>query len=262
MSNEMKEKPPIQGRKRFYRIAAVVLVLLLAAGIWGAYAVWHGIIQLNHPSRNRYPIRGVDISHYQGNIDWLTLAGQGIDFAYIKATEGSSHVDGKFLENWENAGQTGLWVGAYHFFSFDSPAEGQLKNFTKTVPARPGMLPPVVDFEFYGDKKVNPPDAEEAAAQLSAMLEGLEAYYGMRPVVYATEDTWEMYLKGRFEEYPLWIRDVVSRPDTGEKDWLFWQYTNREKLKGYDGAEEFIDMNVFAGSEKEWELWLESAGVK
>ena len=110
----------------------------------------------------------------------------------------------RFAENWEAAKKTELRVGAYHFFSFDSPGESQL----------------------------NPSDQEAVCTQLEVMLQGLEAYYGVKPVIYATEDTLQFYLEGRFEEYPLWIRNVVKKPDTGNRDWLFWQYTNRKRLDG------------------------------
>lgn len=241
--------------RNLWKRMGVAVILLAVIVLAGGYAVYHGIILLNHPSRGRYPVRGVDVSHYQGEIDWPVLAGEGIDFAYIKATEGSSHVDDQFDKNWSGAQQTGLRIGAYHFFSFDSPAETQLEHFIDVVPEFPEMLPPVVDFEYYGDKRSNPPKTEEAREQLRAMLEGLKAHYGVTPVIYATEEVWERYLEGCFDEYPLWIRNVVSRPDTGDQNWVFWQYTNRERLNGYSGEEQYIDMNVFGGDENEWEFW-------
>lgn len=231
------------------------LLLLCALVALSVYAVYHGIILLNNPSTSVYPVRGVDVSHYQGEIDWQILSGEGIQFAYIKATEGSSHTDRNFQENWVKARKTDLSIGAYHFFSFDSPGETQLAHFVQEVPAFDEMLPPVVDFEFYGDKKVNPPQVEPTAEQLDIMLKGLEEHYGVKPVIYATEDSWELYLKGRFDEYPLWIRNVMTKPKTGDQQWLMWQYTNREKLKGYEGEEKYIDMNVFAGDQEQWEEW-------
>lgn len=228
---------------------------LLILAVAGVFCVYNGYILLNNPSRSKYPVRGVDVSHYQGNIDWSILEKEDIFFAYIKATEGSSHVDPRFVENWQAAGETGLRTGAYHFFSFDSPGQGQLEHFIATVPAEPGRLPPVVDFEFYGDKKVNPPEAGPAVEQLKILLDGLEAHYGGQPVIYATEEAWEMYIRGRFDEYPLWIRNVKTRPDTGTVPWIFWQYSNRGRLNGYSGEETYIDLNVFAGTMEQWESW-------
>ena len=74
-----------------------------------------------------------------------------MDFAFLKATEGSSLQDVRFAQNWANAQAAGVRVGAYHFFSYDSPGETQADNFISAVPVTPGALPPVVDIEFYGD---------------------------------------------------------------------------------------------------------------
>lgn len=249
----MEEKQ--QKSRKWWWLILLAAALLTAAGAIYGYCGYKGYIILNHPSRHRYPVRGVDVSHYQGDIDWDVLVGQGIEFAYIKATEGSGLVDDRFAENWDKAREAGIKAGAYHFFSFDSPAQGQLDNFVRAVPAYREMLPPTVDFEFYGDKNVNPPDVEETEEQLRILLEGLEAQYGVKPVIYAARDTWSMYLRGRFDEYPLWIRSVVTRPFIGGEPWTFWQYANRGRLKGYTGGEKFIDLDVFGGSRKDWEVW-------
>lgn len=228
--------------------------LILALGLGYVYSVYHGYIMINGLSASRFPIKGVDVSHYQGEIDWNILSREHIQFAYIKATEGSSHIDSRFAENWEKVQQTDLRAGAYHFFSFDSEGRTQALNFIETVKPIPGMLPPVVDVEFYGNKKDNPPDPEQVQEQLQVFLDATEAAYGLKPVIYSTQEAWELYIKDRFASYPLWIRDVIKTPALGkEYPWTFWQYTNRGRLKGYSGEEEYIDINVFGGDEKEWE---------
>jgi len=176
-------------------------------------------------------VSGIDLSHYQGEVDWPVLAQQNIMFAYIKATEGSSHT-----------------------FSFDSSGDTQADHFIHTVGNRFGMLPPAVDVEYYADKKSNPTDPESVREQLQIMLDRLEEYYHKPPVLYSTEDVWETYLKGHFDEYPLWIRNVVTKPDS-QADWCFWQYTNRGRLNGYAGEETFIDLNVFYGDIESWNRW-------
>lgn len=240
-----------------------ILAFLAAAGLLGAiyvYLVYNGYCQLNHPSKTKYPIRGVDVSHYQGVIDWDVLAQEEIRFAYIKATEGSSHVDPRFAENWVAAHETELDVGAYHFFSFDSPGESQAENFIRCVADASAdnsvlaMLPPVVDVEYYADKRENPPEPEAVRKNLQRYLDLVGGHYGMTPVIYSTEDVWEPYLKGHFDQYPLWIRNVMTRPPK-DAGWTFWQYSNRARLRGYSGQETFIDMNVFCGSSEEWEDW-------
>lgn len=100
---------------------------------------------------------------------------------------------------------------------------------------------------------------------IAAFFSGLKLtaniYDDTVPVIYATEDTLQLYLEGSFEEYPLWIRDVVKKPDTGSRDWVFWQYTNRKRLDGYEGDEMFIDVNVFGGDRDDWESWLTQESV-
>ena len=202
----------------------------------------------------RYEVIGVDVSHYQGSIDWEKLAGQNLDFAFIKATEGSSHIDECFYDNWKEAGKTGLYIGAYHFFSFDSDGSRQAQFYIDTVGDLSGKIAPVVDVEFYGDKEKNPPGKDEVVEQLSRMLETLEEYYQVKPVIYTTYKVYNAYIKDAFEEYPLWIRNVYYQPlITAGKEWIFWQYTDTAVLEGYQGTEKYIDMNVFRGTREELE---------
>ena len=206
----------------------------------------------NCPSKKEYPIRGVDVSSYQGDINWEVLAKQDIKFAFIKATEGSSFVDEKFNANYENAHKSNLKVGAYHFFSYDSEGSTQAENFINTVPKTDNMLPPVIDIEFYGDKGKNLPDVEETQKQLEIMLNMLEEHYQKKPIIYAVQKSYNLYIANKFGEYKLWIRDVYFRPKLKDgAKWTFWQYTDKARLQGYKGKEVRIDVNVFNGDEKE-----------
>ena len=231
----------------------MLFALLLAVGCALSALVWNGNILLNNPSHEKYPVQGVDVSAYQGEIDWQTLAVQDIDFAFIKATEGSTFVDKNFAFNFEQAQQTDLAVGAYHFFSYDSAGKTQAENFIANVIPYEGMLPPVIDLEFYGDKEKHPPERAYVDAELSAMIEILTDHYGMAPIIYATEKSYELYLDGNYEECDIWIRNVITRPDiSDDRPWTFWQFTNRGRMPGYNGVERFIDINVFSGTESEF----------
>ena len=219
-------------------------------------------IKINHPTETDYPVRGVDVSYYQGDIDWKVLADENIDFAFIKATEGSGHIDTKFEENWEQSGKTDLKRGAYHFFSFESRGEAQAEHFISVVSKEEGMLSPVVDIEFYGNRFYNKPDVEETRAELQSLLDVLEAYYGVKPLIYATESSYSTYIRGAFDEYPLWIRNVYFSPNMGMPGkWTFWQYDSEARLRGYSGEEKYIDLNVFHGKEAEWMNFLENHTV-
>lgn len=232
-------------------LCAVCLGIILSA------LLFMKIIRINPYFAASYEVQGIDVSHYQGAVDWEEIAAQDVDFAFIKATEGSSHVDEYFYDNWQAAAQTELYVGAYHFFSFDSPGQTQAELFIDTVGDLKGKLAPAIDIEYYGEKEKDPPKQEAVRKELRDMLEILEEHYQKTPVIYTTYKVYDRYLKGEFEEYPLWLRNVYYPPmgDLGEK-WTFWQYTDRAVLEGYEGEEKYIDRNVFRGTLDELEELL------
>ena len=196
---------------------------------------------------DKYPVFGVDVSNYQGDIDWQKLEEQGVRFAFVKATEGSGHTDESIRRNMERAAETGIEISAYHFFSFDSAGETQADNFIAAVDRDEITLPPVVDIEYYGDKRRNKPTKSETEAILRPLLERLEEYYGEKPMIYTTLPVYYRYVKEKFSDYPLWIRSVNFEPDL--VDWTFWQYDDHGKLDGYYGDEQYIDFNVYRYSE-------------
>ena len=203
---------------------------------------------LNQLVSKNYPVQGVDVSHYQGKIDWQKFREQQIDFAFIKATEGSSHIDPYFADNWENAKTAGIVTGAYHFFSFDSPASTQAEHYMKTVGDLSGRMIPVIDVEYYGDKRQNQPDVLEVQKNLDEILEILEHYYRYKPIIYTTYPFYQKYIRGVFDDYSLWIRNVYYPPIDIGRRWQFWQYSDQGELEGMNGSESYIDFNVFAGS--------------
>ncbi|WP_371740225.1 GH25 family lysozyme [Frigoribacterium sp. VKM Ac-2836] len=232
--------------------AVVALALVVIAALLVMGTLW--------PTRTaalRYPVQGVDVSAYQGTIDWDVLAEEDIDFAWIKATEGSSYQDPRFDDNWTDAHDTELLVGAYHFLSVDSPGSDQATNVIATVSEHRGDLPVVVDVECYATYCDTPPPATTVRDVLAPLLLAIEQHYGRPAVLYATRDWYELYLAGRYPDNPIWFRSVATSPHlTDDRDWTFWQWSAREKLDGYDGDEAFIDMNAFSGDRGELESLL------
>ena len=240
-------------RKKSTKIILIIFAIILTIVISVGIMLWNGIIFLNNPSIDEYPVRGVDVSSYQGKIDWKTLSEQDIQFAFIKATEGSSFVDPNFSENYSNAQKTNLRIGAYRFFSYYSSGKTQAENFIKVVPISDNMLPPVVDVEFYSDKEQNPPNSKDVDKELNAFLQEIEKYYKKKPIIYATGKSYDMFISGKYNDYNIWIRNILSYPSLSDnKQWTFWQYTDRAVLDGYSGDEKFIDMNVFNGSKEDF----------
>lgn len=144
-------------------------------------------------------------------------------------------------------------IGAYHFFSYDSGGDTQAENFINTVPKTDNMLPPVIDLEFYGNKEENPPTRDSVTEQLEILIQKLTEHYGMTPIIYATEKSYSLYVSNAYPNCDIWIRNVICSPKlSDDREWTFWQYTNREQLNGYNGSEKFIDFNVFNGTEDEF----------
>lgn len=248
-------------KKRILRIGIACVAVMLVASTALAMLVFNGYILLNGHRASGYAVKGVDVSSYQGEIDWQVLAEQGISFAYIKATEGSSFTDKRFDYNFAEAQKTSLYVGAYHFFSFDSAGATQADNFIKSVIPFEGMLPPVVDVEFYGDKEKNPAERDAVTVQLKEMLCLLEEHYGQKPIIYSTKKAYETYLADDYSEYDIWIRNVITAPRISDgRAWRIWQYTNRGRLDGYNGEERFIDINVFNGTSAEFDEFVKNRG--
>ena len=246
-----------QGDESMHRKAWAVLaaagLCVAPAGI-GALCAYK-FYRPNHDAAMQYPVQGIDVSEYQGKIDWLTIASQDISFAFIKATEGSGYTDPYFSENFSGAQAAGLRVGAYHFFSYDSSGKTQAENFIAAVSNAPGMLPPVVDIEYYGRYYLFPQPANAAQEELDVLLQMLEDHYGCKPILYTTARAWRQYICNRFEEYPLWLRSVYGPPGKNDPQWMFWQYTDRGLLSGFSGPENFVDRNVFFGTSAQFKAF-------
>lgn len=228
------------------KLLLTILGLLILSGIL-VLCLYYGVLRFNYPSRSTYPIQGLDISHHQGQIDWTKINPNEFQFVFIKATEGETFKDPRFLTNWQNARQQGLKVGAYHFFTFCKSGTVQAQNFIDSVPKTTDALPPVMDLEYFGNCRNNKSKAQ-LTHEISIMAEMLEQHYRKKPIFYVTEDFYNQYISGQFADYPLWYRDIFRKPKISDgRDWLFWQFTNRGRVDGIQG---FVDMNVFADNQQ------------
>ena len=224
-----------------------ILAIVVAGGLIQNLFLYRAESQVD--PKEPYPVKGVDVSEHQKDIDWKGLASEDIRLAYIMARVGSSYVDKRFEENWKHANRTDLKVGAYHFMSYDTPGKSQAENFIKQVHWRFGMLPPVVDVEFYGDYISSHPKKSQMYDVLDVILDEFEAKYGRRPIIYTNTYIYKNYISGRYDDYPIWISNYYYKPYF---DWTFWQYTDSGELEGYDGYQTHIDLNVYAGSMDEF----------
>lgn len=226
----------------FLKIILPTFFLLLAVTF---LAFYFGTLRFNYPSKDAFPVSGIDVSHHQGDIDWKTVGQQDIKFVFIKATEGATFVDKKFAENWAEAQANGLDVGAYHFFTFCKSGEEQARNFMAVVPVDSNSLPPVIDLEYGGNCQLKRPKSD--VLQDLQIFEKLVAkYYQKRPIFYVTEEFYQDFLLEQDFSNPIWLRDIYEQPTLPDgKQWLLWQYANRGKI---DGIDTYVDWNVFKGS--------------
>lgn len=197
------------------------------------------------PQTSGYAIHGIDISHHQGYINWNAVDTENIFFAFMKATEGGNFKDKRFQQNWTAAKKTSLRRGAYHFFSFFKTGKEQAKNYIGSVKLTANDLPPVVDLEYGRYTEKNRPKASTIVKELRVMLQTFHRYYGKRPILYCTYNCYNLYVKGIFDEYPIWIRDTQNGQPQLTKQWAFWQYSAKGRIAGIQGN---VDLNVFYGS--------------
>lgn len=217
--------------------AAGALLTLLAAG---ALFLWHYAPSW-HPSDTDYPTQGIDVSHHQGPIDWSRLPAQGVDFAFIKATEGGDFRDRRFAENWRASRAAGIRRGAYHFFTLCRPGADQAANFITAVPAERDALPPAVDLEYMGNCENRRLTVEAFHRELAAFLTRVEAHYGQRAILYLTEEFDSAFQVSARVDRPLWLRSLVTQPSFGARPWTYWQVSNLRRLDGIAGP---VDWNV------------------
>lgn len=209
-------------------VLALGAILAAAGGWWTPWAA-------------RYA-QGVDVSHHQGAIDWRALASDNVSFAYIKATEGATHVDTRFADNWAQAGRVGLYRGAYHFFTLCQPGARQAANFIAIVPRADDALPHALDMEHMGPCREGP-SMTDIVGEMRNWLDLVEAHYGARPLIYTTREFHDAHLRAVAGER-FWIRSLGVSPRFRERDWVIWQHHNRGHRSGVQGP---IDLNAFRG---------------
>ena len=194
----------------------------------------------------RYEVHGVDVSHYQGVIDWKRVAADSLGdfplrFAFLKATEGGDHGDSTFQRHFAEARKAGLVCGAYHYFIPATDARRQADFFIRTVPLRKGDLPPVLDVETLGKRS-----PRELRAAVKIWLNHVERHYGVKPILYTSYKFKMRYLNDSLlNTYPYWIAHYYVDSVRYRGRWDFWQHTDVGRVPG---IEKEVDLNVFNGS--------------
>lgn len=237
---------------------------LLVAG-WVLYAYLNGrslhirkVAELGVKVPMALPIQGIDISKYQGQINWDSLrsarfAGLRVHFVFLKATEGTDVEDPRFEENWTQARAHGFIRGAYHYFYSTRDPMVQARHFIHQVKLEPGDLPPVLDMEITNNR----PDSQIQRTAL-IWLNAVEQAYGVRPILYTNPRFYRRHLGSAFKDYPLWISHYHLLEGPVLPQWKFWQYSDSARLPGIQGR---VDMDAFSGDSLEFRTLRIPAGL-
>ena len=186
---------------------------------------------------------GIDVSHYQGHIDWKAVHATGkVLYAYVKATESTSLVDNTYSYNIKQARAAGIPVGCYHFFSPSTDGSAQLKNFINTVNLNGHDLVPMVDVELRGKSPL-----PQFITNLRTFIQGIEKHYHVKPILYTSVNFYNKYLAGHFDDYVYMIAryaEEIPQPEKGCRFGL-WQYSATGRVNGIRGA---VDCSCFVDS--------------
>jgi len=191
-------------------------------------------------------VRGIDISHYQDEIDWdrlrnAELGGVPIRFIFIKATEGVDIIDENFNHNFYHARNNGFMRGAYHFFSTKSDPVRQAKHYCKIVQLDSTDIVPILDVERR--EGLTP---AKLRTNVIRWMDYVENYYHAIPILYTSYSFRKDYLNTpEFDRYPFWIAHYYVDHLQYKGKWAFWQHSDRGRVDGIKGD---VDVNVFNGN--------------
>lgn len=195
--------------------------------------------------RHADKVFGIDVSHYQGEIDWdqvWTINDQvPVDFVFIRASMGEGGKDGRFEENWAQVKSRNKIRGAYHYFRPDEDPVKQATNFIQRVQLSAGDLPPVLDIEELPRHR----SLDRLRSGLKQWLDQVEEHYGVKPVLYSGDHYFNDFLKNEFSNYPLWIANYNFWIEKPKKNWDFWQFSEQGTVGGITGP---VDLNLYSGT--------------
>ncbi len=202
--------------------------------------------------KSKFPVTGIDISKHNGDIDWPEVKNHGIDFVFIKATEGVSYIDPHFETNYKGAKEQSIPVSAYHFYRFNRNGNDQAKIFIKNAHLKSLDLPPVVDVEEWGNPIGNN-SITDIVKEIKSFIVDVEKISLKPVIIYTNESSYKKFIKNNFPNNEIWICSFVKKGPKLDRKWKFWQYSHKGTISGINGL---VDMNTFNGSRKEWEEYI------
>jgi len=185
---------------------------------------------------------GVDVSQFQGTVDWNTVAASGIQFAFARVSDGS-RLDDEFDQNYAAIKAAGLIRGAYQFFEPGQDPSAQAALVLQKIGTLDvGDLPPVLDVEVTGGQSSAP-----LAADVQTWVSIVQQATGRAPIIYTGIGFWNSSVVASFGADPLWVANWgVSCPNLpfGWQNWVFWQYADNGSVPGISSS---VDLDEFNG---------------
>lgn len=194
-------------------------------------------------------MKGVDVSYYQGTIDWSAVKADGVEFAFVRISDGLGTIDTKFEQNWAGTKDAGILRGAYQFFRPNQDAIAQADLFLdKLGTLEANDLPPVIDVEAAGGMT-----PAQIADRVGIWIDRVKAATGMTPIIYTGFYFWRDSVGAAdFPGSPLWHAQYTSAecPNIPPPwtDWAIWQYTASGRVNGIAGD---VDTNRFNGTREQ-----------
>jgi lysozyme len=202
-------------------------------------------------------VKGVDVSVYQGSVDWAKVKGAGMTFAITRVSDGTGTLDSTFATNWKGIAAHGLIRGVYQFFEPGGDPTKQANLVLSEVKSAGGFdaddLPPVMDIETTGGQS----DAT-IQSHMQTWLDVITKAIGRKPIIYTNLNT-SSHFGGKFGSYPLWVASWGASCPTmpsGWKAWKFWQYSDTGTVNGISGG---VDHDEFNGSLADLKAWANPA---
>lgn len=238
-TSRKKAKSSVDPVKK-YTILGVFCVAILVAGYISYKKYLSGG---NSFESSKYVVKGIDLSHHNPILNWDIVSEQGISFAYMKATEGTTHIDRNYKFNYQPARKANVYVGTYHFYSFALSGKEQARHFIKNGQFNKGDMIPAIDVEhspinlFSKDNKY----VALVVSELKILENELYEHFGVHPIIYTNRDCYKLYIKGNFANNLIWMCDLQGEP-SDKVPWRIWQFSHKGKVPGIPDE---VDLNYY-----------------
>ncbi|WP_063653639.1 glycoside hydrolase family 25 protein [Candidatus Arsenophonus triatominarum] len=199
--------------------------------------------------------KGIDVSKWQGTIDWKKVADSGVKHVFIKMSEGGTYTDPKFKENFKNAKNAGIQANCYHYFrAVSSTPQQQFENIKKNLSSAgfdPSKNSLAIDVESKNNQGATPEVMADNLHVLLNLISKDEVLSCQDTFIYCSPAYWDSGVKWDkydFSIYPLWIanwnvetpRIPLSWKNAG-KSWTWWQYSSKGTVEGI--TENVVDLD-------------------